>query len=147
MVQGLQADLRAAVLLLLVARCKGSPAALTAAGGVNTFLALLKDDDVRVCHIAAAFLQVMFVVMHVWYGKDQLQHGLAGPSTCLIYAVHVCDFVTNAMQEHLSSTHPHVYRQGLRHLATQAQQGSVDCLQSPYYQLTTMLDIRLLVPT
>ena len=57
-VQGLHSDLRAAVLLLLVARCKGNAAALSAAGGVNIFLALLRDGDVRICHIAAAFLQV-----------------------------------------------------------------------------------------
>lgn len=57
--QGLQADLRAAVLLLLTARCKGSPAALSAAGGFNAFLAMLKDDDVRIRHVAAAFLQVI----------------------------------------------------------------------------------------
>lgn len=50
------------------------------------------------------------------------------------------------MQEHLSATHPHVYRKGLRHLATQAQQGSDECLQSPYFQLSTMLDMHLLIP-
>lgn len=57
--QGLLADVRAAVLLLLVARCKGNAAALSAAGGVNVFLALLRDGDVRIRHIAAAFLQVI----------------------------------------------------------------------------------------
>ena len=68
--QELQADLRAAVLLLLVARCKGSPAALSAAGGVHAFLAMLKDGDVRIRYIAATFLQVFSTVLHLFHQRQ-----------------------------------------------------------------------------
>jgi hypothetical protein len=55
---GLQADVRAAILLLLVARCKGSPAAISNIGGIEHWVGMLRDEDVRVRHISAAFLQV-----------------------------------------------------------------------------------------
>ncbi len=51
-------DVRTAVLLLLAARCKGSPDDTAAIGGSSFFFDVLEDADPRVRHIAASFLQV-----------------------------------------------------------------------------------------
>lgn len=50
-------DMRAAILLLLAARCKGSLADTHAAGGSSSFVDMLSDSDPRIRHIAASFLQ------------------------------------------------------------------------------------------
>ncbi len=51
-------DVRAAVLLLLAARCKGSLEDTAAVGGSSFFFDVLEDADPRVRHTAASFLQV-----------------------------------------------------------------------------------------
>lgn len=49
-------DARAAVLLLLMARCAGDAAALRALGGAAFFSGLLGEADARVRHYAAVFV-------------------------------------------------------------------------------------------
>lgn len=61
-VQGIQAalwsrDVRAAILLLLIARCSLDNAALQQAGGEGVFVDLLSDNDPRVRFHASTFLQ------------------------------------------------------------------------------------------
>lgn len=51
-------DVRAAMLLLLAARCKGSLGDTAAIGGSSFFVNVLNDRDPRVRHISASFLQV-----------------------------------------------------------------------------------------
>ncbi|BDA44179.1 hypothetical protein COCOBI_05-3630 [Coccomyxa sp. Obi] len=55
-------DVRAATLLLLAARCKGSPDDTAAIGGSSFFFDVLEDADPRVRHTAATFLQAHFMV-------------------------------------------------------------------------------------
>ena len=50
-------DLRAALVLLLIARCSVKPTALQEAGGEALFAELLQDGDARVRYHASTFVQ------------------------------------------------------------------------------------------
>ncbi|XP_078429132.1 uncharacterized protein LOC144701249 [Wolffia australiana] len=53
---GSASDIRAALLLLLIGKCSGDPAAFLEVGGEEFFRELLDDTDSRVAYYAAAFL-------------------------------------------------------------------------------------------
>ncbi len=69
-------DARAAVLLLLMARCAADAAALRALGGTAFFSALLSEADARVRHYAAVFVlrQLMLTQprQYRWAGTGRL---------------------------------------------------------------------------
>ena len=50
--------MRLALLLLLLGRCQGDPAALASVGGAGMVADLLGDPDPRLAYHAACFLQV-----------------------------------------------------------------------------------------
>lgn len=50
------ADVRAAMLLLLVGKCTDSPAVLTELGGLEFFRSLLDDPDARIAYFSSTFL-------------------------------------------------------------------------------------------
>ena len=49
-------------------------------------------------------------------------------------------------QVHWAATRPGMYRKGIRSLTMQAQQGSTDRLCSSYFQVTALLEMRLVEP-